>query len=104
MAEDQDPLIDVRLFKSYSKQHSTTTVPTLERALRESTGRIWQDYRSHVGRLLDGSGFAHAAKRWDKVVTYARKISMGDVARERRYLQVYFFEEHRVECTYSLIR
>ena len=25
MAEDQDPLIDVRLFKSYGKQHTTGT-------------------------------------------------------------------------------
>ena len=93
MVEDQDPLIDVRLFKAYSKQHTTTTVPTLERALRESTGRVWQDYNAHVGRLLDESGFTHASKRWAKVVNYARKVSGGDQARERRYLQIYFFEE-----------
>lgn len=94
MVEDMDPLVDVRLFKSYSKQHATTTVPTLERALREATGRVWQEYNSHVGRLLDENGFSHASKRWAKVTNYAKKVSGGDQSRERRYLQIYFFEEH----------
>ena len=94
MVEDQDLLIDVRLFKSYGKQHTTTTVPTLERALREQTGRIWQDYGALVGRLLDECGFSHASKRWVKVCNYAKKVSGGDQARERRYLQIYFFEEN----------
>jgi hypothetical protein len=92
--EDIDPLVDVRLFKSYGKQHTTTTVPTLERALRESTGRVWYDYATHVQRLLDGNGFPHASRRWQNVIIYAKKISGGDSARERRYLQIYFFEEH----------
>ena len=47
-----------------------------------------------MGRLLDESGFMHASKRWAKVIAYARKVSGGDQARERRYLQIYFFEEH----------
>jgi len=55
---------------------------------------MWQDYNAHVGRLLDESGFMHASKRWSKVVNYAKKVSGGDQARERRYLQIYFFEEH----------
>ena len=28
------------------------------------------------------------------MITYAKKVSGGDQARERRYLQIYFFEEH----------
>ena len=92
--EDKDPIVDIRMFKSYVKQLSTTAVPTLERALREPTGRMWADYYAKVLRLLDENGYVHASKRWMAVTNYAKKVSSGDFNRERRYLQLYFFEEH----------
>ena len=95
MVEDKDPLIDVRLFKSYGKQHTTTTVPMLERALREQTGRIWQDYGALVGRLLRMNVVSrmHPSVRSKSAITPRRSQEETRLAK-RRYLQIYFFEEN----------
>ena len=48
--------------------------------------------------------------RWMAVATYAKEISQGDKARERRFLQLYFFKEHigrgmpEVKCTAAALQ
>ena len=79
-SSEADPLVDVRLFKAYGKQHSTTTVPTLERALRDASGRMWADYYSHVLRLLTrmvfcmqanvGSNLSRTPRSWPATDIY----------------------------------
>ena len=93
-ADGSDPSIDLRLFASHAKQMSKTSVPTLERALRDRTGATWANYSPHVQKLLVENGYMHASQRWMRVYNYAKQMSGGHSARERRYLQLYFFEEH----------
>ena len=90
----EDPKVDIRLCKGYAKQHATTTVATLERALREKTGLMWDKYYSDRVDALNEFGYSHAALRFTRVVAFARQQHMYERARERQYLHTYFFSEH----------
>ena len=92
--DDVDPTIDIRLFKAYYKQVSVTTVPTLERALRDKTGRAWQAYYSERITQLNNNGYDKAATQFIAVVSYARKLANNDITWELTYLVCYFFDEH----------
>lgn len=89
----KDPKVDIRRCKSYGKQMSTTTVLTLERALRERSGVLWTRYFQDTTERLQTAGFAAAASRWQAVVNFARNQNLNDSARERQYLMHYFFVE-----------
>jgi len=88
------PTVDIRLMKAYAKQLSTTSVPTLERALRDSSGRVWNDYYASKIAQFRAAGFYQAAMRFIDVVSYANKLARGDIRKLLRYLTIYFFEEH----------
>ena len=92
----EDATVDLRLFKSYSKQMSSTSVPTLERSLIDRTGAMWPAYYADKIAWLNANanGFAHAAMRFISIVAFADTISGGQWAKKRRYLQLYFFEYH----------
>ena len=90
----RDLTVDIRLFKSYAKQLSTTSVPTLERALIDKAGSVWQHYYGAKIAWLNSNGFTHAAMRFIAVVAFADVISGGQWQKKRRYLQLYFFEYH----------
>ena len=94
LEQDTAPEVDIRLFKAYYKQCSATTVPTLERALRDKTGRLWLSYYGEKLRQFNSNGFDKATTRFIEVVGYAREISHGVYETERRYLQYYWFKEH----------
>ena len=93
MADGKDPKVDIRTFKSYYKQCSSTTVPTLEDALRDKTGRKWARYFPDTVRRLNEQ-YQHAAMRWINIVNYARDVAKGNLLVELAFLQHYFFVVH----------
>jgi hypothetical protein len=90
----EDPPVDIRLCKSYAKQHSTTRVVTLERALLSKDQHTWPQYCLNTVERLNSYGFVAAAMRFNKVVSFARNQNPGDQNAEKRYLVCYFFNEH----------
>ena len=88
-----DPKIDIRAFKGYYKQVGSTTVPTLESALRDKSGRKWARYYADTITLLNEQ-YSHASLRWIQVVAFAREVAKGSIEIELLYLSVYFFEIH----------
>jgi hypothetical protein len=93
-AAGEDPPVDVRLCKSYAKQHATTRVVTLERALLSKDQHTWPQYCLNTVERLNSYGFVAAAMRFNKVVSFARNQNPGDQNAEKRYLVCYFFNEH----------
>ena len=90
----EEPVVDIRACPSYAKQHAKTRMPSLERALSERTGMLWQRYYQLTLERLSTFGFNLAAMAFMRVVNFARNQNMSDHARERQYLQNYFSVEH----------
>lgn len=76
------PTVDIRLCKDYAKQLATTTVTTLERALRDRSGLTWQTYQQTVAERLNTYGYSKAAMMWSKICHFARSQNMGQIQRE----------------------
>jgi hypothetical protein len=89
-----DPPVDIRLCKSYAKQHSTTRVLTLERALLSKDQHSWPQYCLMTTEKLNSYGYVAAAIRFNKVVAFARNQNPADQEAEKRYLRCYFFTRH----------
>ena len=92
--EDVDPTIDIRLFKAYYKQLTATSVPTLERCLKDKSGQMWRTYYGEKITQFNENGFNHATSMFIQVVGYAREIAAGHFEFERRYLLYYFYRAH----------
>ena len=90
----EDPKVDIRLCKTYAKQHATTSVTTLERALLDKSGLKWDRYYSDLIEQMNQCGFAHAALFFEKVVSFSRKQHLYDKAAQLQYLHSYFFSYH----------
>ena len=82
--------VRIRGFAGYSKLHSKSTVPTLERALLDSTGVKFELYEPHLLQLLAAHELPLAAQAFAEVTLFARQ-QFPLVAQRMRYLQHYFF-------------
>jgi ferredoxin len=91
----EQPRVDIRNCKSYSKQLAATTMVTLERALiKDKTGKLWLEYYESTLSKLQNLGYTAAASRFLKVVSFANKVSKGQVALTLEYLYNYFMVEY----------
>ena len=82
--------INIRSNVEYQRFHKGSTVVSLERALKTSHG--WEFYYARVLNMLAEHQLNHAAQMWVKVCSFAKRISGNDSAREREYLENYFFQ------------
>ena len=93
--DDQDPKVDIRMCKTYYKQHSSTSVDTLERALlKDRSGATWARYYQSTIETLQQVGLHHASRRWIEVCGWAKRQYAADLKSELAYLAFYFFERH----------